>query len=176
MGNTSVDDIDSLLRRTQQVCNYKLLTTNLSREEKEDIVQDVLLKVYLSLDKYDSKKAMITTWIDRVIDNMIKDGLRKIGSKKNLMLKNAVSIDTSPDEDNATEKVYSRAGHDIPSVDYRYEIAEMIIDFTCNLNLNELEVNVFKLRSSGFEFYEIADLLGYTKSRIYQVWGQIKKK
>ncbi|MDM5335703.1 hypothetical protein QUF84_00130 [Fictibacillus enclensis] len=44
------------------------------------------------------------------------------------------------------------------------------------MNLNEREQEIFHLRTQGYEFVDIAEMMGVTKARILQVWKGIKAK
>lgn len=53
----------------------------LNKEQTEDIVSDVFLKVAENISRYDSKKASFNTWIFTIVRNTLTDyfRLRKIG-------------------------------------------------------------------------------------------------
>lgn len=49
----------------------------MNRADAEDIVQNVFLKVYSNLDKYDETKASLSTWIYTVTRNTVYDYLKE---------------------------------------------------------------------------------------------------
>lgn len=53
---------------------YRMLT---SREEAEDISQEVFIKVYKSLKTFDTGRTKLSTWIYRITYNLCVDHLRK---------------------------------------------------------------------------------------------------
>ena len=52
---------------------YKLL----NRENTEDIVSQIFMKVFRHLGNYDEKKASLKTWIFRIADNTLTDFYRR---------------------------------------------------------------------------------------------------
>ena len=59
---------------------------------------------------------------------------------------------------------------------FAYENFEFVTDIMENMRLNEREKQIFKLRTSGYEFVEIAGMLGVSKARISQLWKAIREK
>lgn len=167
--------IDSFLQKAQDACKKKLRGRQVAGMETDDVVQEVLIKVYKSLDKYDARKARMSTFIDHVIEMKIIDCLEKAGTGKNLMLVNATPIMESYGADNF-EMDDSMDSIQVGEVDIGYEYMEIITDLMTNLGLTEQEKVVFKLRSAGYEFAEIATYMQLSKARISQLWGGIKKK
>ena len=60
--------------------------------EASDIVQDVFIKVWKNLKKFNSKKAQFKTWLFTIARNTVTDHLRK---KKQVLFSD---IDTTPEE------------------------------------------------------------------------------
>lgn len=48
-----------------------------NQDDAEDIVQNVFLKIYSNLDKYDQAKASISTWIYTITRNAVYDYMRE---------------------------------------------------------------------------------------------------
>lgn len=48
-----------------------------NKEDAEDLVSDVFMKVHASLDKFDEKKASVSTWIYTITRNTVTDFLRR---------------------------------------------------------------------------------------------------
>lgn len=70
-----------------------------NRADAEDLVQAVFLKVYGGLDKYDEKKASLSTWIYTVTRNTVYDYLRQKQRHPTLEL-----VDGTPDAGEAPEE------------------------------------------------------------------------
>lgn len=64
----------------------------------------------------------------------------------------------------------------VGSIDYGYENTEFLLDIMYYLDLSDQEKEVFKLRSAGYLFSEIAKIMGLTKARISQIWKSIRDK
>ena len=58
-----------------QIYNH-ILYRLLHREETEDLVSRIFLKVAEHLDEYDPKKAKMSTWIFRIAENTLRDYFR----------------------------------------------------------------------------------------------------
>src|SRR6267378_3730769 len=70
------DRFTELVRRYEKrVVNYVYRITH-RYEEAHDLAQDIFVKVYLSLDRYDSKY-QFSTWLFRIAQNAAIDVLRK---------------------------------------------------------------------------------------------------
>lgn len=164
-------DVDSLLEKAQEKCEQKIRGKQFAGMDSEDVVQEVLIKVHRSLAKYDSSKAKVSTYIEHVIENMIKDCYKKCGTEKNLLLVNALEIEDSVDW--GGDDTYVN-GVMVGTVDAGYLQVDMSYDVSITLNSREQEI--FNLRTQGYEFVDIAGMLGVSKARISQIWKVIKTK
>ncbi len=66
-----------------------------SREEAEDLLQDVMVKIWDNLDKYDASKGRFYTWIVNIARNTAIDKYRSKSfnnNRKNLSTDNFVSV------------------------------------------------------------------------------------
>lgn len=59
-------------------------------QDAEDVISEVFLKVYASLDKYDEKKAGISTWIYTITHNTVVSYYEKRQRERNLQLEWAI--------------------------------------------------------------------------------------
>jgi RNA polymerase sporulation-specific sigma factor len=169
-----IGDCDLFLAKAKEKCEQKLRGRKFAGMEKDDVIQEVLIKVHKSLEKYDSSKAKLSTYIDHVIENMIKDCFKKCGTEKNLTLVNAIELEeiySWNDED--SEKV---SGLHLGTTDAGYLMVDLSIDISVNLDLTDREREIFNLRTQGYEFVEIAQMLGVSKARISQIWSGILSK
>jgi RNA polymerase sporulation-specific sigma factor len=143
--------------------------------DTEDVVQETVFKVYRMLDRYNSETSRMSTYVDHVIENMIRDCLRKCGSGKNLMVVNAdeIAVNYDAEDDNGSASV---SRYQVGSNDYGYENAEVMMDVMDNMGLTDREKQIFQLYVEGYEFVEIAKMIGITKSRMSQIWSKIKSK
>lgn len=170
----AIGDMDAFLNKAQEKCRQKLKGKTFAGMEKDDVTQEVMIKLYNSLEKYDAEKAKMSTFVDHLIDNKIKDMYRKCMTEKNLSVVNAVQV-VSTDLDIDDERS-SQPGITLGHKGYAYENFEFVTDIMENMKLNEREKEIFRLRTSGYEFVEIADILGVSKARISQLWKAIRIK
>ncbi|MEA3272641.1 MAG: sigma-70 family RNA polymerase sigma factor [Patescibacteria group bacterium] len=63
-----------------KLLNYVLRISNINKEEAEDLLQEVFIKVYLNLNDFDSK-LKFSSWIYRITRNQVISNFRKIHSK-----------------------------------------------------------------------------------------------
>ncbi|MGQ8874671.1 sigma-70 family RNA polymerase sigma factor [Paenibacillus sp. TSA_86.1] len=169
-----IEDMDMFLNKAQEKCRHKLRGKTFAGMEKEDVTQEILIKLVNSLDKYDADKAKMSTFVDHLIDNKIKDMYRKCMSEKNLSVVNAAQIMTTDHGgEEGTGKVMAPVlGH----TGFGYENFEFLTDIMENMSLNDREKQIFKLRTYGYEFVEIAAIQGVSKARISQIWKGIRSK
>ncbi|WFR60404.1 sigma-70 family RNA polymerase sigma factor [Paenibacillus amylolyticus] len=170
-----IGDIDMFLNKAQEKCRHKLRGKTFAGMEKEDVTQEIMIKLVNSLDKYDAEKAKMSTFVDHLIENKIKDMYRKCMSEKNLSVVNAAQImctDQGGGEESEGSDIALALGH----TGFAYENFEFVTDIMENMKLNEREKQIFKLRISGYEFVEIAGILGVSKARISQLWKAIREK
>jgi RNA polymerase sporulation-specific sigma factor len=172
----AIGEMDLFLAKAIKHCKIKLRSVRLAGMDIDDVAQEAVIKVYKSLEKYDSKTSKLTTYVDHVIDNMIRDCLRKAGSLKNLMVTNADELVLNPDTETDFMAGIETIGLQHGIKDMGYENTEDFIDVTEHMNLTAQEKKVFILRMEGYEFAEIAKSMGVTKSRLSQVWSSVKTK
>src|SRR5436189_1578858 len=77
-------------RYEKRVVNYVYRITH-RYEDAHDLTQEIFVKVYLALDRYDPKY-QFSTWLFRIAQNSAIDALRKRGISE-------VSLSRPPDED-----------------------------------------------------------------------------
>jgi RNA polymerase sporulation-specific sigma factor len=167
-------DMDLFLEKVQKHTAAKIGSKRFAGMDTEDVVQETVFKVYRSLDLYNSETSRMSTYVDHVIENMIRDCLRKCGSGKNLMVVNAdeIVVNYDPSELGSDERSTLQVG----SIDYGYQNAEVMMDVMNNMGLTDREKQIFQLYVEGYEFVEIAKVIGVTKSRMSQIWSKIKSK
>lgn len=69
-----------------------------NNEEAEDILQDVFVKVWKNIDKFDENKSSFRTWIFTITKNAVYDSLRKTKNKELVF-----SLNEKDDNGNETE-------------------------------------------------------------------------
>jgi RNA polymerase sigma factor (sigma-70 family) len=168
-----LNDVDEFLKATHRICNTKLRKVNINEEDKKDVSQEILLRVYKAIKQYDKEKATATTFFNKVIDNGIMTYLRYMKNNSNILFNNILSIIDEYDEEVEDEKAF---GVQIAGDDTEYDVLDVIMDFTNHCGLSETEKKIFKLRYEGYEFQDIAKTLGVSKARVSQLWKIILQK
>lgn len=164
--------VDDFLQKAKENCEAKLAGMTFAGMTRDDVVQEVLLKVYRTMKDYDEDKARVTTFVDHVITNKIRDCLRKAGTQKNLTNSNAVLVSTG-DENEEETMISSIAA---PSEQYRYEEVEMMIDLMEYMQLSPRDKQILRMRSEGYYHEEIGQKFNISKERVCQIIKAIMKQ
>ncbi|MGM7682837.1 sigma-70 family RNA polymerase sigma factor [Cytobacillus sp. Hm23] len=167
-------DVDAFLNKAKEKCQKKVRGKHFAGMEQEDVIQEILIKIYRKLDKYDSEKAKVSTYINSIMDNMIKDCFRYCGTDKNLSLVNAVPIEEDYEVD--FEKGSMGSGIQVGRKDINFLENEILIDYEYCHDLSDRDRKIFLLHYRGYSKAEIANELGLSKSRLTQIWNEIVRK
>jgi RNA polymerase sigma-70 factor (ECF subfamily) len=92
---------DLVKRYEKRVINYVYRITH-RYEEAHDLAQEIFVKVFLALDRYDSKY-QFSTWLFRIAQNSAIDALRK----KSVM---EVPISRQADDENPNDREFADGG------------------------------------------------------------------
>jgi RNA polymerase sigma-70 factor (ECF subfamily) len=141
-------------------------------ETAVDLSQEVFLKVYLSLDKYD-KEYKFSTWLYKIASNQTIDYLRK----KKL---NVVSIDHVPDSEEEGRPFEIPSNNPGPEeLFFSKDLQERIERVLETLPEEHRELLVLR-HVNGLSYNEIAEVtnlpLGTVKNRIFRARQQLKKR
>ena len=137
-----------------------------------DLSQEVFLKVYLSLDKYD-KTYKFSTWLYKIASNQTIDYLRK----KKL---NVVSIDHVPDSEEEGRPFEIPSNNPGPEeLFFSKDLQERIESLLETLPEDYKELLVLR-HVNGLSYNEIAEVtnlpLGTVKNRIFRARRELKEK
>ncbi|MBR5528563.1 MAG: sigma-70 family RNA polymerase sigma factor [Clostridia bacterium] len=146
-----------------------------SREDAEDISQEVFIKAYKALAsfRYDSE---FSTWLYRICKNTVYDHIRKASREKTVPL-TAISRD---DEDSREYDIPDTSGAYEPEKVYiKKETADAVNEAISQLS--EEHKNIIVMRDiEGMSYSAIADALsleeGTVKSRLSRARAALKKK
>ena len=166
----ALGELDLFLEKVRNHTSKKIRNRDFAGMEREDVIQEVLIKVYKSIESFDPSKSKASTFVDHVIENKIKDCLRSAGSESNLCNVNSVPLidDTSGEE-------YIEGTIIIPVEESMYSYIEYLQDIK-NIDLTEKETEVVKLKIAGYNNTEIANILGCTRATVHNIWNKIKDK
>lgn len=174
----AIGDMEKILEKVKIHCEKKIkgqkfIDQNYLGLDADDIIQEVVIKVYRKLHMYDKAKGRVSTFIDHMIDNKIIDCIRGANSRAQFFA-NSVSIDTASVYDSESETRETILEPAIEETNYSF--IELLADAEANFRFTDREKTVFKLRASGYDFPEIAKILGISRGRVYQIWKEVAKK
>lgn len=158
------------------LCHEKIvyniaLRTLANAEDAKDISQEVWIKVYKSIQKFDGKSSF-STWVYRITMNTCIDQMRKKKGKETESLEEELEA-----QDNKMKKQFSDIAPSPEEQCLKKETADEILDA-----LNELSQEhktMITLRDlEGFSYTEITEITGFSlgtvKSRLSRARGQLK--
>ena len=140
-------------------------------EDAKDISQDVFIKIYKNLDKFDNKSSF-STWLYRITTNTCIDELRKRKGKETISIDNDIEDDEgnfkrefADNEPTPEEKVISKEG-------------ESEIIKSMNTLSDEHRTIIVMRDIEGLSYTEISEIIGVSigtvKSRISRARLQLK--
>ena len=164
---------EELVRRHQQRV-FALVSGLLRRQEDvEDVAQQVFLKVYLSLRKFD-QRAAFSTWLYRITVNECWDYLRKkkvrpLVYESDLSLEQISKLDAfassgrppeAPNQRAETKQILERMLEKLPEQDRQLLVLKEVEGFSVqelanilHLNVNTVKVRLFRARGRIMESY-----------------------
>lgn len=169
--NGDMNAFEELILQHERIV-YNIALRMLSNpEDAKDISQEVFIKVYKNLKKFDNKSSF-STWIYRICVNTCIDSIRKKKGKETL------SIDEKYEgEENTMDKQMADPS---PSPEESMIHKEYHMDIQNAINLlSEEHKTILTLRDlEGFSYSEITELtdssLGTVKSRLSRARLQLK--
>jgi RNA polymerase sigma-70 factor (ECF subfamily) len=161
---------DLVARYEKRILNYVYRIIH-RYEDAHDLTQDIFIKVFMALDRYDPKY-QFSTWIFRIAQNSAIDTLRKRSLPE-------VSLTRSgPDDEEGKEREVPDEGVS-PYRDLKNkELSAAIDDAIGNLPIDYREL--IQLRHFGeLSYEEIADLkempLGTVKNKLFRARNMLKE-
>lgn len=136
-------------------------------DETKDIVQDVFVKIWVSIDKYDGS-CQFSTWIYKITCNTCYDRLRALQRTPLAYSSEVISVEHD-----------IGSGENIEEVLTNKELKDLILRFTCQLSPRQKLV--FTLRDiEGLEVSEVVAITGMSaekvKHNLYQARKQIRNR
>jgi RNA polymerase sigma-70 factor (ECF subfamily) len=128
------------------------------KEDRKDLIQEIVLQLWKSFPKYDALYA-ISTWIYRIALNVSISFLRKEKTRRNVSLSNGNAIlEMTAEEETETLKPEIR----------------LLQHFISRLNQLDKALMILYLEEKSHE--EISQILGISKSNVGTRIGRIKQK
>lgn len=164
---------DVLLKRYERrIVNYVYRITH-RYEEAHDLAQEIFVKVYLALDRYDPKY-QFSTWLFRIAQNSAIDALRKKSIAEVPLVRQATS-----DEPEGKEREFADEGDISPYRALKNKELSAAID-TAVENLPPDYRELIQLRHFGeLSYEEIASMkklpLGTVKNKLFRARNLLKE-
>ena len=144
---------------------------NIDFSDFDDLVQDVLIKLWKGLPSYDTKKAKFRTWLSYVTKNTVISFFRHKNCRPEL-----VKMESDEVEETAYISSFSEAElEEIFEKEWR--------TYLCSLALEKIEklftgnaVEAFKLSQKGATPHEIAEKLNLSKDSVPVLTREIRSK
>ncbi len=167
--NGDSDLFAQLMRRYEKrIINYVYRITH-RYEDAHDLAQEVFVKVYLALDRYDPKY-QFSTWIFRIAQNSAIDALRKKGVSE-------VSLTRSDDEEGGKEREFADVGVS-PYRDLKNKELSSAIDLAVDKLPGEYRELIQLRHFAELSYDEIADMkqlpLGTVKNKLFRARNMLK--
>ena len=164
----NVDDFSWLMKRYEKpLLRYIHRATNASREDAEDILQDIFIKVYRSLNAFDQKLSF-SSWIYRIAHNeIINQHKRRVRSRTISLDSESTGGETIQDELSNNESIQD---------DYiAKENSERVRKALGKLSIKYREVLVLRYFEDK-DYQEISDILRKPPGTVAVLLNRAKAK
>lgn len=161
------DAIDKVLKE------YKYLAVTIARKyyllggEKDDLIQEGMIGLFKAVSSYEiDKNVSFKTYASRLVERDIISAIRHSVSGKHQVLNDSVSLDN-------TEEIFlgSFPEQDVIMQERYEELQEIIAT-----KLSKFEAQVVKYYLKGYNYIDIAEILGKTPKSIDNALSRIKSK
>jgi RNA polymerase sporulation-specific sigma factor len=168
---------EEILTAALDTWKFKTRNINFNGFEKEDLEQELLIKVFLKVrENYDESKAQLSTYISRIIDNHIKDLFKACSRYKNVARYTSISFDSIYFEDDEDSNLTLKNGDIyLASKEDGYLTIELK-NYLDSIYLTDSEKKVVKYLLEGYSKNDIAKILNVSKSRISCIIKNLKNK
>lgn len=155
----------ALMKRYEpRLLAYIFRISSSSREEAEDVLQDVFIKVYKNINSYDSS-LKFSSWIYRITHNEVISNFRKKSARPQL-------VDVGMD-DNVINRIASDFDV-VKELDIK-RTREIVVDFINKLPEKYREVMILKFIEEK-DYKEISDILKKPMGTIATLINRAKKQ
>jgi len=164
----NVDDFSWLMKRYEKpLLRYIHRATNASREDAEDILQDIFIKVYRSLNAFDQKLSF-SSWIYRIAHNeIINQHKRRVRSRTISLDSESTGGETIQDELSSNKSIQD---------DYiAKENSERVRKALGKLSIKYREVLVLRYFEDK-DYQEISDILRKPPGTVAVLLNRAKAK
>jgi len=155
----------------QRFIYHILHKMNINVNDFDDLVQDVLLKLWKGLPGFDKKKSKFRTWISHVTRNTVVSYFRSKSARPDL-----VGIETDCLEAISYMSSFSESElEDLFENEWRAYLCSIAFE-----NIKKLftgnAINAFEMSQDGLSPQEIGDKLGLTKESVSVLTSRVRSK
>lgn len=144
--------------------------------ELNDLIQEGMIGFSVALNTYnENKDASFFTFARMCIIRKILSSITSSKRQKNLILNESISVENISDDSNQKEKIFTDNNSNPENILIIGENIKEIM-YEIEKDLTNLEKEVFELRTAGFSYKEIAELLEKTPKSIDNTIGRIRVK
>lgn len=144
---------------------------NINFNDFDDLVQDILLKLWKGLSKYDKEKAKFRTWLSYVTRNTVISFFRSKSSRPDLMEMDAEALEQTAYINSFSTTALEKIFED----EWRAYLCSLAME-----NIKKLftgnAVEVFTMSQKGMKPQEIADELNLTKESVSVLSSRVRSK
>ena len=159
-----------------KIANKAYYKNKKSGLELNDLFQEGMIGFSVALNTYnDNKEASFFTFARMCIIRKILSSITSSKRQKNLILNESISVENISNDSNQKEKIFQDNNSNPEKILITGEnIREIMNDI--ERDLTNLEKEVFELKTAGFSYKEIAELLEKSPKSIDNTMSRIRVK
>ena len=159
-----------------KIANKAYYKNKKSGLELNDLFQEGMIGFSVALNTYnDNKEASFFTFARMCIIRKILSSITSSKRQKNLILNESISVENISNDSNQKEKIFQDNNSNPEKILITGEnIREIMNDI--EKDLTNLEKEVFELKTAGFSYKEIAELLEKSPKSIDNTMSRIRVK
>lgn len=136
--------------------------TKILSEDIDDIITEILTKIFISLNSYDSNKSLFKTWVFNIATNYLYDKYRYEKNKKTISIENNIFTEYN------TTCIASDIVNEFENNSFINYISE---------NLSDEDFNMINMKYNlGYNYAEIGKIYNYSSSTVSNKVNYIKTK
>lgn len=160
-----------LIARYTDVINIKLKIHKLLEYDYEDVMQEVVISFLNVVNTFDeNKNVKFKTYANRCIDNSIKNYLNKIFTKKSIVDRSSLRLESFVDTKNFITHKQN------PQNIYENKVSYKQLLKKIHMELSEFEKNVLFYYLDGKSYNQISTLTNSTQKAVDNALQRIRRK
>jgi RNA polymerase sigma-70 factor, ECF subfamily len=135
-------------------------------EESKDLLNEILIKLLITIEKFDAEKGALSTWVMSITGNFLIDYFRKKETGPDIIYCDSGYFDLFPSKraDMADEKTETERDPVCERMDKAIE------------DISERDKEIIYLRSDGLSYEEISEFLKIKPGTATTAWSRAAKK